>query len=74
MDRWQRFRWLDMQMACSTHRVACLKFGHPALSSEFYNYTLIKEFVAAVGIILIILNHHSKAEGISKQTVRSQIL
>ena len=27
-------------------RVACPKFGHPALSSEFYNYALLNPDVA----------------------------
>ena len=32
-------------------RVACPKFGHPALSLQFYNYALNTDFVAAVGIL-----------------------
>ena len=33
------------------NRIACLKFGHPALSSEFSNYALNTEFVSAVGMV-----------------------
>ena len=40
------------------HRVACPKFEHPALSSEFYNYTPNTEFVAAVGILWKKSNYH----------------
>ena len=29
----------------------CPKFGHPALSSEFYNHALKTEFVAVIGIL-----------------------
>ena len=32
------------------HVVACPKFGHPALISEFLNYALNKEFVVDVSI------------------------
>ena len=38
-------------------RVACPKFGHPALSSEFYNHAPNTEFVAAVGMLRKKLNH-----------------
>ena len=31
--------------------VVCPKFGKPALISEFYDYALDKEFVAAVGML-----------------------
>ena len=31
--------------------VACPKFGHPSLSSEFYRYALNTELVAAVGML-----------------------
>ena len=46
----------DMKPKCSClsneHiRVACPKFGHPALISEWLNYALHAEFVAAVGML-----------------------
>ena len=47
-----------------TYKVACPKFELPALSSEFYNYILSKEFMAAVGML------HSKDKTISKLSVR----
>ena len=31
-------------------RLACPKFGHSALSSEYYRYAHITEFVPAVGM------------------------
>ena len=34
-----------------TNRVRRLKFGHPALSLEFYNHANNTEFVAAVGML-----------------------
>ena len=42
-----------------------------ALSSEFDNYTLNTEFVAAVGMIRKKLNHYLKAKIILKLTVYS---
>ena len=30
---------------------ACPKFGHPALSAEFYNYALNSDFVAALDML-----------------------
>ena len=33
------------------HRVACPKFGHPALSSEFKNYALNTGCIAAVDML-----------------------
>ena len=37
---------------CTDIIVACPKFGQPALSSEFYNYALKTEIVAAEGMLL----------------------
>ena len=43
---------LDLvETTLETHtRVACPKFGHPVLSSEFYNDTLNTEFVAGASM------------------------
>ena len=50
----------DTEVAClekqwtpfpKVSRVACQKFGHPVLSSEFLNYALKTEFVDAVGML-----------------------
>ena len=47
-------------------RVACSKFGRPALTLEFYNYA---EFAAAVGMLR---NHRSKTKIISKLIIHKQ--
>ena len=53
-------------------RVACPNFGHNTLSSELYNYTLITEFEADVGMLR--KNHHSKAETVYYQFLQTYIL
>ena len=41
----RQWKYLGMfGMSGKLYRVACPKFGHPALSSVFYNYALNIEF------------------------------
>ena len=49
-------------------RVACPKFGQPTLGSDFRIMYMNTEYVAAIGILRKKLNHHSRAEIISKFT------
>ena len=51
-------------------RIVCHIFGHPALTSSFQVYVLCRCCRHATKII----NHHSKAETISKLTVHLQLL
>ena len=53
----------------SSYRVVCPKVGHTALTSSYLVYAL-----SCCRHNMKIINHHSKAETISKLTVHSQLL
>ena len=58
---------LNLANICS--RIACPKFGHPALSLELYNLALNTEFVPAVCMQRKKLHYNSEAETICKPKV-----
>ena len=42
--------WKKKKKKNTSIRVVCPKFGHPVLSSKFYNDTFTQEFLAAASI------------------------